>query len=208
MMAQNTKGLYKLLSPAWTYSLFQNLVGGKRVRERLVQQYVRPEPAARVLDIGCGTAQIIEFMQDVRYVGYDLSAAYIEQARARYGDRGTFCVGDVRTMQSALNGQFQIVLAMGVLHHLDDEDALNLFDTAHKVLAENGRLITIDAAFAVGQHPLARWMIRHDRGKNVRTEAEMMALATRRFPTAKAELRHNFLRIPYTHLILECPKLA
>ena len=96
---------------------------------------------------------------------------------------------------------------MGVLHHLDDEDALQLFGTAHEVLAEHGRLITFDAAFAPGQHPLARWIIRHDRGKNVRTEAEMLALATRRFPATKAELRHDFLRIPYTHIILECPKL-
>ena len=112
-MAQNTKGLYKILSPAWAYSLFQDFVGGKRSRERLVQQYVRPEPGARVLDIGCGTAQILEVMADIQYVGYDLSPAYIERARASYGDRGTFCVGDVRTMQFALGGQFDIVSCDG-----------------------------------------------------------------------------------------------
>lgn len=206
-MAQNTKGLYKVLSPAWAYASFQDLVGGKRARERLVQQYVRPEKGARVLDIGCGTAQILEVMEDVQYVGYDLSPTYIERARARYGNRGTFCVSDVRTMYPSLSGQFDIVLAMGVLHHLDNNDARQLFDIAHEVLAEGGRLITIDPVFAPGQHPLARWMICRDRGKNVRTEAEIVELACQDFSATKAELRHDLLRIPYTHIILECSKL-
>jgi len=207
-MSQNTSGLYKILTPAWAYSLFQDIVGGKRARERIVRQYVRPEPDARILDIGCGTAQILEFMSGVQYVGYDLSSAYIERARARYGDRGAFHVNDVCAMRSELSGEFDIVLALGVMHHLNDDEAVQLFDIAYDVLKKHGRLVTFDAAYAPNQHPFARWMIRHDRGKNVRTEAEMLALAHRRFPAAKAELRHDLLRIPYTHVILECPKLS
>ena len=38
-MAQNTKGLHNLLSAAWAYSLFQDLVGRKRHNTRLVQHY-------------------------------------------------------------------------------------------------------------------------------------------------------------------------
>src|ERR1035438_8030734 len=77
-MAQNTKCLYKILSLAWAYSFFQDLVGAKPSRARFVRQYVRPESGARVLDIGCGTAQILETLTDVQYVGYDLSPEYIE----------------------------------------------------------------------------------------------------------------------------------
>ncbi len=207
-MAQTTSGIYKLLSPAWAYSLFQDLVGARWARQEFVEHYVRPQHGTRVLDIGCGTGEIVTVLPEVSYVGYDLSSAYIEKARAIFGDRGTFCVGDVGEMSSALSGKFDIVLAMGLLHHLDDHQALQLFSTAYEVLASGGRIISIDPAFADGQNRFASWMISRDRGRNVRTEAELLRLATRQFPETKSVLRHDLLRIPYTHIILECSRLG
>ncbi len=206
-MAQSNRGLYRLVSASWAYSLYQSLVGARAFRRRFVTDHVRPRPTDRVLDIGCGTAEILDSLPGVPYVGIDASAAYVRSAREHYGNRGTFHVADVQTMRSALASQFDIVLAMGLLHHLDDDDALQLFDTSYDLLADHGRLITIDGAFAPGQNPLARWLIRRDRGKNIRGEAELLALARRRFPAAQAQVRTDLLRIPYTHAILECPKL-
>ena len=205
-MAQTTSGLHKILSPAWAYSFFQNFVGAQRARKQFVEQHVHAQPGDRVLDMGCGTAEILTMLPEVNYAGYDLSAAYIEKARATFGDRGTFCVGDVGSMREALSGKFDIVLAMGILHHLDDDQVLQLFRTAHDVLASGGRIVSIDPTFTTGQHFFAKWMIRRDRGRNVRTESELLSLATQQFPNSKAVVRHDLLRIPYTHIILECLK--
>jgi SAM-dependent methyltransferase len=205
-VTQTTSGIYSILSPAWAYSFYQNLVGAKQVRKQFVDQHVHAQRGDRVLDIGCGTGEILAVLPEVSYSGYDLSAAYIEKAKATSGGRGTFCVGDVGSMRAELNGQFDIVLAMGLLHHLDNDQALQLFRTAHEVLASGGRMVSIDPAFAAGQHVFAKWTIRRDRGRNVRTAPELLSLATRQFPDTKAVLRHDLLRIPYTHIILECSK--
>ena len=138
-----------VLNPAAGMGLF--LVAGLCLEDggaRFIKQHVRPNPGARVLDIGCGTAQILDVLKDVHYVGYDLSPEYIARASTRYGDRGQFCVNDVRSMYSTLSGQFDIVLAVGLLHHLDDNSAGQLFHIAHEVLVKGGRLITIDPSFA------------------------------------------------------------
>jgi 2-polyprenyl-3-methyl-5-hydroxy-6-metoxy-1,4-benzoquinol methylase len=167
---------------------------------------VQPRPGERILDIGCGTAEILESLPHVEYLGIDASEAYIDLAKVRYADRGTFQTGDVRELRSMLAGRFDIVLAMGLLHHLDDGQAAGLFDCAYDVLAAGGRLITIDCTLTAKQSPIARWLIRRDRGKNVRTEEQLLNLATRRFPEARASVRCDLLRIPYTHAILSCPK--
>lgn len=207
-MAQTTTRLYSIFSLAPMYSFFQNLLGAKNAYEYLVRNHIRPGPGSRVLDIGCGTGQILDFLSDVRYVGYDLSPAYIEKARARYGSRGEFHVGDVNTIRPALTGKFDIVISLGVLHHLDDSSAVELFDIAYEALAEGGRLITFDPTFVAGQNPLAKWTISHDRGQNVRSVEDLQALALRRFSATKVKLKHDLLRIPYSHAILECSKLA
>ena len=103
---------------------------------------------------------------------------------------------------------FDVVLAIGVLHHLDDAAAAVLFESARRLLAAGGRLVTLDAALATGQRRLARWIIRHDRGRHVRTDAELLRLAAPWFPAARATVHHDYLRIPYTHVALDCPRPA
>jgi cyclopropane fatty-acyl-phospholipid synthase-like methyltransferase len=49
----------------------------KRGREWIVRDLIHPFPGMRILDLGCGPAQILSFLpDDVTYVGYDMSAEY------------------------------------------------------------------------------------------------------------------------------------
>ena len=50
----------------------------------------------------------------------------------------------------------------------------------------------------------ARFLVARDRGQNVRTVSEYLALAEPYFPNIQHEIRSNLLRIPYTHIIAEC----
>jgi hypothetical protein len=54
------------------------------------------------------------------------------------------------------------------------------------------------------QSGMARWIIKLDRGNHVRTRDEYIALASRQFRNVRVTILHDLLRIPYTHIIMEC----
>jgi cyclopropane fatty-acyl-phospholipid synthase-like methyltransferase len=142
----------------------------------------------------------------VKYVGFDASQEYIKAAQTRYGVRATFICEQVSTTTLKEPSSFDIVLAIGILHHLDDAEALQLFHLAQAALKPGGRLITFDGVFVEKQSPFARYIISRDRGQNVRTKEGYLAIASQVFSNIAVTIRHDLLRIPYTHLILECTR--
>src|SRR5579872_6038562 len=150
-MAQTTSGLRSLLSLPSAYRLFQRMVGAPRTRRALAEEYIRAAPGDRILDIGCGTAEILEYLPEVDYVGFDLNARYIESARRRHAGRGTFFDGSVKDAAAGEIGAFDKVLALGILHHLDDTEVRDLFGLAKSRLKPGGCLITFDSCYREGQ---------------------------------------------------------
>ncbi|MCC7075139.1 MAG: class I SAM-dependent methyltransferase [Deltaproteobacteria bacterium] len=202
-MAQITTGLRRVLNDPRIYVVTQRLLTSEARTRRWVDEILRPRAGQRVLDIGCGPADLLRFLPAVVYVGFDSSAEYIAAARARFGTRGRF--EHARVDEAALEdlGLFDLVIARGVLHHLDDTEAEQLFRLARRALRPAGRVVTLDACWAEGQHPLARMLIARDRGQNVRDAAGYRALAARVFDDVHAEVRHDLMRVPYTHCSLE-----
>ena len=96
--------------------------------------------------------------------------------------------------------------AIGVLHHLDDADAVRLFELASAALKPGGRLITYDGCFVKDQSSLAKWFISRDRGQYVRDADGYVSLASQVFTHVRVSIRHDMMRIPYTRIILECQK--
>ena len=194
----------RLLRIPAVYSRFWALFGGHGPAEYM-RTYARPSSADQILDIGCGTADILDYLPaGVRYVGLDADADYIARARTRYGTRGDFlCARLDRSLVARFTG-FNLVLASGVVHHLDDGAAADLFALARAAVTPRGRLVTIDPCFVAGQSVVARFLLNRDRGKFVRTDAEYQRLARAAFPEVSTSIRHDLVRMPYTHLIMEC----
>lgn len=186
------------------YQAFQNMVG-KNYHARLLAEHANSTPGEKVLDIGCGPGHILASLAGANYTGFDISQEYIEAAQKRFGSRGRFWCSDVGLAAiEQERGTFHLALAIGVLHHLDDERAATLFELARLALRPDGRLVTSDGCFVPEQSRIARWALEKDRGKFVRSQEEYVRLAAVCFPRVEACVRHDLLRIPYTHLIMRC----
>ena len=97
-----------------------------------------------------------------------------------------------------------MVLALGILHHLDDGEALDLFRLSSQTLKPGGRLYTLDGCYVADQSRWVRWFLDNDRGKNIRTQADYLLLAKQVFSNVSTHIREDIFWIPYTALILEC----
>jgi SAM-dependent methyltransferase len=203
-MSEAFSGLRSALSNPWIYRGFTRLVGGDRAYRIFVSQYAHPVAGERVLDIGCGPGHLLPYFPVVEYVGFDADPAYIESACKHYGSRGRFFCADIGAPAFREPGRFDLAVAYGVIHHLDDGLASRLFQEAHGLLRPGGRLVTCDGCWAHGQSPVARWLLARDRGHYIRTLPELVALAGPFFPNVESQVRQDLLRIPYAHCLLTC----
>ncbi|HVO60878.1 MAG TPA: class I SAM-dependent methyltransferase [Terriglobales bacterium] len=202
------KLLRPILDRAYFYELYHQIIGANYRSRILVSEYIRPRASDRVLDVGCGPGNMLPFLPKCQYMGVDVNPEYIATARRRYGKRGDFVCERVNHDSISEFGAFDIVLALGLTHHLDDDEARNLFCLGHAALKPGGRLITNDGCYTTGQSRLERYLLSSDRGRFVRTQEAYLTLAHTSFFCVVPHLRSDVLRIPYTHLIMECVRQA
>jgi len=203
-MAEVSHGMRAILKVPQIYNLYQALIGKSSLYSTLIQEYVRPEQGDRILEIGCGLGDLNLYLPPVEYLGFDADPNYIRSAREHFGDRATFVCERVSTKTLKQKNHFDIVIAFGLLHHLNDREALQVFELAAAALKPGGRLITFDGCFLENQSPIARYILSKDRGQNVRTPKGYLAIAAQIFSKITFNIRSDLLRIPYDSIILEC----
>jgi SAM-dependent methyltransferase len=203
----NDSGLQRWLKLPFLYNLFQDLIGGNALRRRFIKDYVRAKTGDKVVDIGCGPAQILPWLPSVEYLGLDLNPAYIAAAERKYAGRGIFVVGNTQTVSD--DPRFQdadLAIGLGILHHLDDDEATHCCQFAYHALKKGGRFLCLDACWVPNQGYLSRFIMSQDRGQSVRTEQAYCDLAKTVFPIVHSSVDMKPMRIPYVTVILECHK--
>lgn len=181
-------------------------MSAKNGRANISSRYIKAQIGNRVLDIGCGTAEIRKFLPAVEYFGFDSNSRYIKTAQKRFRNVPG-CKFLCTTLDQAILSslpKFDIVLALGVLHHLDDNSVIRLANLAKRALNVKGRLILVDPCFVENQSLIARFLARLDRGQHVRDVNGYRNLMRTTFEIISTEIRHDLIKVPYTHLIMEC----
>lgn len=195
--------LRRVLAIPTAYQSWWNVVGGPALAKVLVNDYVQPSVGARILEIGCGPGTLVSYLPPSKYLGFDLSPKYIEMAKRNF-PKAQFVCERVSRFSLAKEQSFDVVLALGIVHHLDNSEALQLFQIAYDALNPGGKLVTIDGVWVDSQSSTARRLLTWDRGEHVRSESEYLGIASQVFSNIRPSIRHDLLRIPYTHLIMEC----
>lgn len=209
---QNTEansGLRAILKIPMLADFFQWMVGSPGMRRYVVDHYVKFPKGCKVLDIGCGTGELLDYMpQHIDYSGFDKDEKRIAFAKNKFGASRNFFSQDVNELDSTANpdGIYDVVLLFCVMHHLDDQETDKVLDYAKRVLKPMGTLITVDGVFIKNQNPLSRFILSKDRGRFVRSDDAYLQLVKKHFSNFEMEIKSKLLRIPTDLIIFKITK--
>lgn len=202
---ERTSWPWRTLTLPRVYSAFQERLAIPRSRAQIADLYVRARQGDSVLDLGCGPGDMLDYLPEVDYLGIDLNAKYLAEARRRHQgrSRARFVQMDVRVLSDG-GERFDLVLAQGLLHHFSDPQAVILLRAVGSLMKPGGRLITVDPTRTVGQNLIARLLVSSDRGRFVRSPETYERLIRLVFSRVTVHVRQDLMRLPYTHLLMEC----
>ena len=203
-MSQKSRGIYNLLSHTFFYSFVQKVMSATSFREKIVKKHIK-KTDAKVLDIGCGPAEILNNFPKIKYYGYDINPIYINSAKKKFTNRGKFFCKEFTKNEIKHLPKFDHILLLGVLHHLDDEKINDLIKNLKKILKKRGNIITLDNIFINNQNLVAKFLIQMDKGENVRSKKGYLKILKKHFKEVNSKIYHQQF-IPYTWFVTSCVK--
>jgi ubiquinone/menaquinone biosynthesis C-methylase UbiE len=177
-------------------------LGADRAITRYVSEILQPEPGMKMLDVGCGPANVLAYLPSLDYTGIDLNEKHIAFARERFGARGRFLIGNAAEDLKQEEDTFDLINVSALLHHLSDGQATSLFESLKRLLKSNGKITTIDNVWLPGQRTTAKFIIRMDSGQNVRSPEGYVGLLSGLGMDVETRIFHDLLRIPYDHFVM------
>src|SRR5262245_16431786 len=135
-------------------------------------------PDSVVLDVGCGMGIAHKYLSGFReYYGFDTDAAAIRLAQLNAAGPNIKYECRAVTEDDVRNIRPTHVLFSGLLHHLSDEDALQLLRMCGAAPSVD-RIATADIVYIPGRH-ISNFLAFLDRGRFVRSTEGFVALAQR-----------------------------
>lgn len=113
----------------------------------LILESFPKEKKLNVLDYGCGSGALLEFFPKNRigkYTGIDINKDSIDVANKRYGGGKNISFGLISSHEPLNLGKantVDVVVAVGVLQYMADDQRVNLFQKAESVLRKDGVLV-------------------------------------------------------------------
>lgn len=191
--------IHKTAGNPYLYSGLRKLMRGNKYRSSFVANLdslgIEPE---KVLDLGCGPGQMANFFPNAYYLGIDNNSNYINYAQKHSKNNIDFKVGDITRLDMDQFGEFDLVIAMGVLHHLSGAEAHSMLRNAKETLSDIGFIATTDCVRRTDNYRSANWMIDRDRGEFVRYAEEYENLINQHFANVISFDLTGTLTVPLT----------
>ena len=197
--------LTQILGLAKIYQLYQWMVGANKYTKLFADQYIRYQENEKILDIGCGPADILKYLpEEVDYTGVDMNPDYISDARSRYPDKKFVCEDITSNGLAFENDLFDTVFFIGVQHHLTDNEMEATLRFATSKLKKGGRLLALEPVITENRGCIERWFMNNDRGKFIRTADHYQQITLRVTNNYSQTILKDTMNIPFTIIIIEC----
>lgn len=194
--------LVNLFDNASFYKLFQFSVSRQNTSSVIREEILKPDGVQDVLDFGCGIGyHSLEFPK-ANYLGIEPLQSCVKKAHELFSENNRrFVLGDHKTLKEIPDSSFDLIIAIGVLHHINDDIIDEFLQESRRILRKGGRITTLDPVLHESQSILSRWVVKRDRGQWVRSQSEYSKLFARCFPgRVEQRIYTGLLRIPYDHV--------
>ena len=135
-----------------------------------------------------------------------LSFDAIDYAKNKYKKQGKFYCEDINKISNLQPNTFDFVVSIGVIHHLNNNEAITLLNKAKKYLKPGGVLTTMDPIFIKNQSRISRFMMNNDRGDYIRNIGGYRELFSRVFKKTDDYIVNDMLMYSYEHYITHSKK--
>ena len=140
-MAQRKSKIYNLINNPFVYQIIQKLMSGTSFRNNIVKKNIK-KTKLKILDIGCGPAEILEHIPKCEYYGYDIDKRSITYAKNKYKKKNFhfFCKKFEKSDLKKLP-KFDVIIFFGILHHLNNLEVDNLLSLCKKKMRKKFKII-------------------------------------------------------------------
>ena len=152
--------------------------------KKILREFVNDYKPKVVLDLGCGTGILAPFFLKSGYFGVDIEEDLINYASKQHPGY-TFRAIDATKVKLGIF--FDCIVVVGVIHHLNDQDAKKFVNTMAIHLKKSGRVLVIEAI-----PPIVKWNIfaiinrKMDRGAFIRDTDYYRKLVRSKFNIEKS----------------------
>lgn len=197
--------LRRILEIPIVHIWFKKIIGKENSAEWFLEKYIGDTVGKKILDLGCGTAEIADHIRGEKlYVGIDNNKLYLDKNEKHFADRKTcrFYCTDLNAFSESSTQKFDIVLMIGVMHHIDDNALNAAMASIKRIIRRGGIFVSLDPCYIKGMNPIARFLCMLDRGRYVRYADDFISTQEKYWTDVKYEIRTDTLRLlPYSVIV-------
>lgn len=197
-MADHFNNHLKILS----YICYQKFIFPVRKKKEYLRKYLGNHSDSSILDLGCGPGIFRDLLECKSYCGVDMDITAIKYARCKFRKSTNslflnYRVEELDQSEQIRGIKFDVILAHGLIHHLNDSQVCSLFRIVRHFLASDGRFISFDPCFTAKQALVSKKLMLADQGKYIRSIAgykELFASSELKFTS---HIERDYLIVPY-----------
>lgn len=137
-----------------------------RVFKKIIHKELDLKRGINILDVGSGTGTISPLFSKCNYVGIDVDEKLVDFSKKNYPF--LFKKMDAQKLNFP-NNYFDVILILGVIHHLSNKQSEKILEGVKRVLKKKGTTLIVEAIPSLDKYNYAGRLLRKlDEGHNIR----------------------------------------